>query len=298
MILVEKVRDKEYDEQLESLFSKLWERNDSFWIIHADIIRILNGKNEKVDYWMSRLLDEMEKADKLDDNYKIMCILNMSGGDTRDDEGGVHLICTKTKLEARMVEVMNQLINFSCGKAHILRLKDAVKTYEEACEKYIKNRDLLNLITREKDIIVDNSPIMELKSGDYTMVNNREYRVTTIYDEQEKRSKVAIYTYDIEDTDESFSYNEMFGRYYKVVDSRSLGDVYSYTIKHYYKGHLVEKCVGKKGEITIFSSDFNFALANGFREFDRGDYIKEDVLESEIVSEQIGPELNGRYKFL
>ena len=140
---------------------------------------------------------------------------------------------------------------------------------------------------------------IELKEGNFTKYNNHEYKVGTSYDPDKRRNNVLIYTRNKNDIDESFLYDKTLKRYYKIVDPSSLDDVFEYSVEYYYKGHKVEKCVGKQGEVSIFVGEWQkeFALSNGFEEFDRGEYIKKNVPESEIEAKQIGPVLNGRFKF-
>ena len=103
------------NELLESLFARLWDDPDYVWSRHSQIISVLNRGRIDTGSWVSRLLDEMEKMDSLDKKNKIIIIETMSGRNSREDEGGVHLICTHTDLEPRMIAVMNKLMDFSCG---------------------------------------------------------------------------------------------------------------------------------------------------------------------------------------
>ncbi len=137
-----------------------------------------------------------------------------------------------------------------------------------------------------------------MKNGDYTVFNNHEYLVSQSYDLENMKRVVKIFTYNIDDIDDSFQYDETYKYYYKIVDPHDLGDVFSYSIDHYYKGHKVQKCVGKQGQITLFTNDSKFAMENGFEEHDPRDrdYLKKDVSESEIEAVQIGPTLNARYR--
>ncbi len=295
----------EWDEELlDSLFSKLWENDDSFWWMHSRIIEVLNRKHVDIDRWVSRLLDEMEKTENLNNQSRIIVIESMSGRNSKEEDGGVHLICTETKYELRMVEVMNGLINFPCDIKLATRYVKAVDSYEEACVKYIKNVEAKRLINRKSYIKSDNTHFVsddkKMKRGNYTLYNNHEYHVTASFDKEKKRNNVEIYTDNKDDIDESFQYDETLKRYYKIVEPNSLGDVFKYDIKYYYRGHEVEKCVGKQGEITLFTGDSKFAMANGFEEHDPRDrdYLKKNVPESEIEAKQIGPELNGRFKFM
>ena len=298
---LQKLRDWD-NELLESLFEKLWESDDSFWWIHGRIIEVLNVKHVDTDYWVSRLLDEMKKTDSINDQSKIIVIENMSGRNSKEEKGGVHLICSETKLELRMVEVMNKLMNYTCDVSVAGRYIEAVQSYESACVKYIKDSEAKRLIGRDCYIKTDDSAInfddKKMKRGDYTIFNNREYMVTSSYDEKSMKRDVMIYTYNTDDIDDSFQYDETFKRYYKVVDPHDLGDVFTYSIKYFYREHGVEKCVGNQGQITLLTSDSKFAMDNGFKERDPRDrdYIKENVPECEIEAKQIGPELNARFR--
>ena len=135
-------------ELLESLFSKLWEDKDFVWGRFGQIIEVLNRDRVNIDYWASRLLDEMEKMHELDKRSKILIIETMSGHNTREDEGGVRLICTKTKQEAKMVAVMKKLMDFRCDEDDninrrgwdnmVNRFLVATGSYEKAYKRFGK----------------------------------------------------------------------------------------------------------------------------------------------------------------
>ena len=137
--------DKWDEEILEGIFAKLWEDEDTVWCKHNSIIRVLNRRNVDLNYWVSRLLDEMEKMTELDKRNKIIIIETMSGHNSKEDEGGVHLICLYTDLEARMVAVMNELKDFYCDDydnlkqigwnniidCHLCAVNDYVRAYKK-----------------------------------------------------------------------------------------------------------------------------------------------------------------------
>ena len=135
-------------EILENMFSNLWSNPDYVWSVHSSIIRVLNRRHVDLDYWVSRLLDEMEKMVELDKKNKIIIIETMSGHNSKEEQGGVHLICTYTGLESRMVSVMNELKSFYCddydnldqiGWNNIIdRHLSAVNDYVRAYKKYGK----------------------------------------------------------------------------------------------------------------------------------------------------------------
>ena len=135
-------------ELLESLFGMLWEDPGFVWVRHSRIIRVLNSGRVDINYWASRLLDEMEKMVDLDKQSKIIIIETMSGRNSKEDKGGVHLICTETDLESRMSAIMNKLMDFRCdysdntdeiGWDNVLnRYLVAVGSYKKACRKYGK----------------------------------------------------------------------------------------------------------------------------------------------------------------
>lgn len=142
---------KQWDaELLEKKFSELWQDRDFVWGRVSQIIKILNRGRADEDYWASRLLDEMEKMDELDKHSKIIIIETMSGRNTREDKGGVHLICEKTSQEAKMVRVMNKLMDFSCDEDDninrrgwdntVNRFLVAVGSYEKAYKRFGKAR--------------------------------------------------------------------------------------------------------------------------------------------------------------
>ena len=141
------------EEILEGLFAVLWEDEKTVWCRHNQIITVLNRRRVDLNYWVSRLLDEMEKMTELDKKNKIIILETMSGHNSREDQGGVNLICLYTDLEERMVKVMNELKNFYCddydnlntiGWNNIIdRHLCAVNDYVRAYKKYGK----LNLST-------------------------------------------------------------------------------------------------------------------------------------------------------
>lgn len=141
------------EEILEGLFAALREDEENVWLRHNQIITVLNRRRVDLNYWVSRLLDEMEKMTELDKKNKIIILETMSGHNSREDQGGVHLICLYTDLEERMVKVMNELKNFYCddydnlntiGWNNIIdRHLCAVNDYVRAYKKYGK----LNLST-------------------------------------------------------------------------------------------------------------------------------------------------------
>ena len=137
---------RKWDEEiLEGLFEKLWEDEDIVWNKHNSIIKVLNRRHVDLNYWVSHLLDEMEKMTELDKRNKIIIIETMSGHNSKEDEGGVHLICLYTDLEARMVKVMNELKNFFCDDydnlneigwnniidRHLCAVNDYVRVYKK-----------------------------------------------------------------------------------------------------------------------------------------------------------------------
>lgn len=133
------------EEILEDLFAKLWKDETKVWYIHSSIIRILNRRYVDLNYWVSRLLDEMEKMTELDKKNKIIIIETMSGHNSKEDQGGVHLICLYTDLEERMVKVMNELKSFYCDDydnlnemgwnnivdRHLCAVNDYVRAYKK-----------------------------------------------------------------------------------------------------------------------------------------------------------------------
>ena len=140
---------REWDtELLGKLFAELWEDPNFVWGRHSQIIEVLNRGRVDISYWVSRLLDEMERMTILDKKSKIMIIENMSGRNSREDEGGVHLICTNTDLEPRMIEIMKKLMDFCCDNSDNLdqrgwdnilnRYLLATGSYEKACRRFGK----------------------------------------------------------------------------------------------------------------------------------------------------------------
>lgn len=135
-----------WDRQLlKKHFATFWDDPENVWLKHDKIIEVLDRKHIGINRWASRLLDEMEKMDPLDVHNKILIIENMCGRDIEMEEGGVHLFCTRTRLEPRMTEVMDKLID-SCNinldnadeARSIERYSKDVKQYQKACKKYGK----------------------------------------------------------------------------------------------------------------------------------------------------------------
>lgn len=136
-----------WDNQLlKKHFKTLWDDPETVWLKHDMIIEVLDRKHIGINRRASRLLDEMEKMDSLDVHNKILIIENMCGRDTDMEEGGVHLFCTRTRLEPRMAAVMDKLID-SCragfDNADEIRQKERwskdVERYKKAYEKYRKH---------------------------------------------------------------------------------------------------------------------------------------------------------------
>jgi len=79
----------------------------------------------------------------LDVYSKILIIEIMCGWNEDMDEGGVHLFCTRTRLEPRMAEVMNKLIE-SCSSGFVSsdsaslneRYFEDVKRYNKAYKTF------------------------------------------------------------------------------------------------------------------------------------------------------------------
>ena len=67
------------EEILEGLFEKLWEDENVVWSRHNSIIMVLNRRRVDLNYWVSRLLDEMEKMTELNKKNKIIILETMSG---------------------------------------------------------------------------------------------------------------------------------------------------------------------------------------------------------------------------
>ena len=139
----------EWDREIvEDLFSKLWEDPDHVWTRHSQIVEFLDRRHVDLDHYVSRLLDEMDKMDELDKKSKIIIIETMSGHNSKPENGGVHLICSFTQHEARMVEVMNKLKKFYCDEFDDLKQRGwddmngrflrAVADYVSAYRRYGK----------------------------------------------------------------------------------------------------------------------------------------------------------------
>lgn len=138
---------REWDtELLGTLFEELWEDPDFVWGRHSQIIQVLNRGRVDISYWALRLLDEMAKMDVLDKKSKIIIIETMSGRNSKEDEGGVHLICAHTDLEPRMNDVMKKLMDFRCDSSDNIdrrgwdnmlnRYLVATGSYEKACKRF------------------------------------------------------------------------------------------------------------------------------------------------------------------
>lgn len=129
-----------------------------------------------------------------------------------------------------------------------------------------------------------------MKDGYYTSFNGFEYKI-----EQRKLSSVpkfetVIIADDPKAADDTFSFDEMFQQYIKVIDPKTVKDVSRYSISYYYKGYKVGKLGKRDNSVTIFLDvkDKDLALELDFMEHDRTEFIK-TVDVSELEMKQDGP---------
>ena len=139
----ETVRRQWDEEMIRDRLRNLWDEPDQVWRKHESMIMILRRRPPNMEELGSKLLDEMEHMPaKLDALSKIYVIENMAGQNTFLNDGGVCFFCSYTKLEKRMNEIMERLMDFPIdpetdkdGKLQD-RLNRAKARYRESWQKW------------------------------------------------------------------------------------------------------------------------------------------------------------------
>ena len=125
------------EELLDGLFEGLWSMPEKIWTIHGDILRIIGRNNCDAGRQLGRLLDEMEKMDRLDLFNATLIIENMAGRNETMNDGGTYVFRDHPGLAHRMDKIMERLIS-SCLEQNEIdgRFQDAVKRYRSSFLKW------------------------------------------------------------------------------------------------------------------------------------------------------------------
>lgn len=123
------------EEILADLFEKLWDNTENTWMLHSKISEVIQRKNCNIGLNTTRLLDEMEKMDALDEMNRILIIENMAGRDANFKSGMCCFICSYTGFSDRMNRIVKKI---ACVPAEYTpdRLEKAVKNYSSAYARY------------------------------------------------------------------------------------------------------------------------------------------------------------------
>jgi hypothetical protein len=125
---------KEWDEELlDGLFDSLWADPDRVWVAHGRIVQIVRRGNCDAEAYLNRLLDEMEKMERLDTFNMTLVIENMAGRTESMNDGGVYTVCRLSGLAMRMNDIVERLIG-ACYARHDTddRFEKAVRRYRSA----------------------------------------------------------------------------------------------------------------------------------------------------------------------
>ena len=118
------------EELLDGIFASLWSEPERVWVGHERIVQIIRRNNCDAEAYVSRLLEEMEKMERLDTFNLTLIIENMAGRTESMIDGGVHAVCKLSGLAARMNGIMERLIRACCA------LYDADDRFEKAVRHY------------------------------------------------------------------------------------------------------------------------------------------------------------------
>ena len=131
---------REWDEELlDGLFARLWADPAHVWIVHGDILKIVGRNNGDAVRYLRRLLDEMEKSDRLDLFNVTLILENMAGRTESMSDGGVRLFCKYPALIPRMNDVAERLIAAgSANQGADERFESAARRYRSAYYKWHK----------------------------------------------------------------------------------------------------------------------------------------------------------------
>lgn len=127
---------REWDEELlEKLFDDLWARPGRTWQVHGDILKIIDRGHCDPQKQLSRLLDEMEKMDRLDRFELTLVIENMAGRTQSLKDGGAHVFARHKADTDRMNRIMEELIR-NHQEEKDKRYDEAVKRYRSAYDRW------------------------------------------------------------------------------------------------------------------------------------------------------------------
>ncbi|MDE6470900.1 MAG: hypothetical protein K2L19_07785 [Eubacterium sp.] len=125
-------------ELLGDYFSRLFADVEDVWWIHSCIIDILKSTSTNLTENCKKLLDAMAKMTELNNRHKVIIIENMAGRTEPQEDGGVYLICRRTRLAKKMNKTMKLLIHsYSSDDIDMdERYYIAVESYKKAYRKF------------------------------------------------------------------------------------------------------------------------------------------------------------------
>ena len=125
---------KAWDEELlDGIFDSLWSKPDRVWVAHGRIVQVIRRNNCDAEGYLSRLLDEMEKMERLDPFNMTLIIENMAGRTESMNDGGVHVFSKHPILEKRMNDIVERLVEACCARHDVDdRFEKAVRRYRSA----------------------------------------------------------------------------------------------------------------------------------------------------------------------
>ena len=129
---------RKWDEELlDGCFQRLWADPSRVWVLHENILQIIRRNKCDVNKYLSRLLDEMEKMERLDLFNITLITENMAGRNEPMNDGGVYIFCRNSDLAVKMNDITERLIS-SCSAKYIVndRFEKAVRRYRSAYHKW------------------------------------------------------------------------------------------------------------------------------------------------------------------
>ena len=129
---------REWDEELlEERFGCLRADPARAWTAHGDILRILERGYCDTGRWAERLLEEMDRMDRLEPEVRTLILENMAGRTESQKDGGICFFCRKTGLEEKMKETLERLMGIPDPQDGE-RLERARKACRRACAKWCR----------------------------------------------------------------------------------------------------------------------------------------------------------------
>ncbi len=130
------------EELLDGIFDSLWSDPDRVWVAHGRIVKVIRRNNCDAEGYASRLLDEMEKMERLDPFSMTLIIENMAGRTESMNDGGVHTVCKLSGLEKRMNDIVERLVEACCARHDVDdRFEKAVQRYRSAYATWNSSHD-------------------------------------------------------------------------------------------------------------------------------------------------------------